>query len=323
MKKRWLVAVLFMCVGFLVSGDTAEQEEIDFLLFLPDSGSLFVDEEQAKVQLDNLAKYLTDRNLVSGQVYVYGYAAHALNDIEPVNLSRDRAHWVISELRKRGVPYHLFSDPVGHGSVDLWGSNIDEEGRSPNRRVRIVLDGKILTAETLKSAEPEIILSIDIDNEEVDEAPVRPESAIAPSESKFPWWVFLLLPLLGLIFLLLKKKKSAGGKTPKPEKAPEKIKEPTPTPTPAPAPAAASEPIKKESAAPVVTSTFTVNLEEEIRFRAYELYLRRNGQSEDHYEDWCRAVFEISARYEADAYQVYRENENWWARKTVRRNVER
>jgi hypothetical protein len=314
MKKRWLAAVLFVCVVFFVSGDTAEQEEIDYLLFLPDSGSLFVDEKQAMVQLDNLAKYLTDRDLVPGQIYVYGYAAFALNDIEPVNLSRDRAHWVISELQKRGVPRHLFSDPVGHGSVDLWGSNTDEEGRSPNRRVRVVLDGKVLTVETLRDAEPEIIIAID-------EAPIRQESAIIDeSKFKFPWWILLLLPLLGLLFLLhkllkiLTNKKNVGGKTPKPEKAPEKIKEPTPVPVPAPAPVAA-----KESVTPIAVSTVTVNLEEEIRFRAYELYLRRNGQSEDHYEDWCRAVFEISAQYEADGYQVYRENENWWARKSTGR----
>ena len=308
MKKRFLVAVLFVCIGFLVSGDTEEQEEIDYLLFLPNSSSLFVDEEDAKVQLDNLAKYLTDRELIPGQINVYGYAAHALNDIEPVSLSRDRALWVISELQKRGVPRNLFSDPVGHGSVDLWGSNDDEEGRSPNRRVRVVLDGTVITPQILKDAEPEIIIARD-------ETPVRQESAIIIEESKFkfPWWI-LLLPLLALLFLLLKKRKKADNKTPKPEKAPEQIKKPAPAPVPAPAPAVA-----KESVTPIAVSTFTVNLEEEIRFRAYELYLRRNGQSENAYDDWCRAVFEISAKYEADGYQVYRENENWWARKSVRR----
>ncbi|MCL1930980.1 MAG: OmpA family protein [Treponema sp.] len=302
MKKRFLASVLLVCIVFFAFGDTKEQEEIDYLLFVSDSGSLFVNEEQAQVQLDNLAKYLTARDLSHGQIYVYGYAAFAENDIEPVSLSRDRAFWVINELKKRGVPQHLFSDPVGHGSVDLWGSNEDEEGRIPNRRVRIILDGNVLTPETLKAAEPEIEI-VSIDNDEDVETPIKQESAIGESKP-FPWWILLLLPLLALIFLLLKKKKSAGGKTAAPQKAEE------PKPAPVPAPAAASKPVK-----PIITSTFTVNLEEEIRFRAYELYLRRNGYSEDHYEDWCRAVLEISAKYEADGFQVYHENENWWARK--------
>jgi hypothetical protein len=305
MKKRCLVSVLFVFVGFLAFGDKEEQGEIDYLLFLPDSSSLFVNEEQAMVQLDNLAKYLTGRELVSGQVYVYGYAAFAVNDIEPVNLSRDRALWVINELQKRGVPRGLFADPVGHGSVDLWGSNTDEEGRSPNRRVRVVLDDEVLTPETLKAAEPEIeIASIDII--EIEEAPITQESAADETKSKpFPWWILLLLPLLGLIYLLLKKKKGAGDRTTAPITASETVK-------PTPAPAAASAAVK-----PAAASTVTVNLEEEIRFRAYELYLQRNGQSENAYDDWCRAVFEISAQYEADGYQVYRENENWWARKST------
>ena len=295
MKKRCLVSILFVFIGFWAFGDPEEQEEIDYLLFLPDSSSLFVNEEQAMVQLDNLAKYLMGRNLIPGQIYVYGYAAFAVNDIEPVNLSRDRALLVINELQKRGVSQNMFSAPVGLGSVDLWGSNTDEEGRSPNRRVRVVLDDKVLTPETLKTAEPVIKIS-SIDNVEDVGAPITQESTTAGSKSKFPWWFLLLLPLLGLIFFLLKKKKSAGGETAEPKK----VEEP------------ASEPVK-----PIVTSTFTVNLEEEIRFRAYELYLRRNGQSENVYEDWCRAVFEISAKYEADGYQVFSENENWWARKVI------
>jgi len=317
MKKRCLASVLFVFVGFWAVGDTEKQEEIDYLLFLPDSSSLFVNEEQAMVQLDNLAKYLMGRNFIPGQIYVYGYAAFAENDIEPVNLSRDRALWVINELQKRGVPHNLFSAPVGHGSVDLWGSNTDEEGRSPNRRVRVVLDDKVLTLETLKAAEPEIpVVTIDI--EEDVEAPISQESTTDESKP-FPWWILLLLPLLGLIFLLFKKKKNTGRKTAKPEKIEKPIAAPVPAPVvanetvkPVPVPVAASEPVK-----PVTTSTFTVNLEEEIRFRSYELYLRRNGHSEDHYEDWCRAVCEISAKYEADGYQVYRENENWWARKVI------
>jgi hypothetical protein len=190
-----------------------------------------------------------------------------------------------------------------------------------------VLDGNVLTPEILKAGEPETPIAI-IDNDKDDKndeviAPPVTQKNTAGESKPFPWWIFLLLPLLGLLFLLRKQKKSPGEKTIKPVK----VKEPkaAPVPAPPPPPAAASEPVKptaapaapiaSESVEPIVTSSFTVNLEEEIRFRAYELFLRRNGQSENHYEDWCRAVIEISAKYEADGYQVYHENENWWARK--------
>ena len=305
MKKWCLVAVFFVFVGFLAFGDTEEQEEIDFLLFLPNSGSLFVNEERAMVQLDNLAKYFMGRELIPAQIYVYGYAAFAENDIEPVNLSMDRALWVINELEKRGVPPNLFAAPIGHGSVDLWGDNTEEEDRSPNRRVRVMLEGKIVTPETMRAADAEIkIASKD------DEVSIRQESTTGESGSKFPWWIFLLLAILailaGLIFFLLKKRKNADGKTTEPEKVDEPII----------VLVTASESVK-----PIATSTVIVNLEEEILFRAYELYLWRNGQNENAYEDWCRAVIEIGARYEANGYQVYRENGNWWARKTVSRDV--
>jgi len=316
MKKWRLASVLFVFIGFLAFGEEEKQEEIDYLLFLPDSSSLFVNEEQAMVQLDNLAKYLIEKELIPGQIYVYGYAAFAANDIEPVNLSRVRALWVVDELLKRGVPQHLFSDPVGHGSVDLWGSNEDEDGRSPNRRVRVVLDGAVITPQILKDAEPEIkIAPADI---AIDETPpikqeVITESAADETKFQFPWWI-LLLPLLGLLYLLLKKKKNTGVKTTKPVK----VKEPKAAPVAARKPV---EPIAvpaNESVKPTVTSTFTANLEEEIRFRAYELYLQRNGHSENHYEDWCRAVIEISAKYEAEGFQVYHKNGNWWAQKITR-----
>ena len=294
--KKWCLVFVFFFIGFLVFGDAEKQEEIDFLLFLPNSSSLFVDEDQAMVQLDNLAKFLTGRNLIPGQIYVYGYAAFAENDIESVNLSKERALLVINELQKRGVPPDLFSDPVGYGSVNLWGSNANEEDRSPNRRVRVVLDDIVLTMETLRAAEPEIEVPITYES--------TYENAADESKSKFPWWILLLLAILGIIFFLLKNRKHTDNKTAKPEK----IEKPTA------APAAAGKKVK-----PILTSTVTMNLEEEIRFRSYELYLWRNGQSENDYEDWCRAVLEIRAKYEADGYQVYTKDGNWWARKTIQR----
>jgi hypothetical protein len=93
---------------------------------------------------------------------------------------------------------------------------------------------------------------------------------------------------------------------------PESVPAVTKTAEPAAAPAVTS----KSSELPA-TSTVTVNLEEQIRFRAFELYLQRNGQSENADEDWYRAVVEISAKYEAAGYQVYIASGYWWARKQL------
>lgn len=293
MKKIYLLPVLFFFIGFFVFGAPDEQEELDYLLFLPDNSAEFVNEEQAMIQLDNMAKYLTGRNLVPGQIYVYGYAATSaneeLNDIEPGDLSRDRAFHVINELQKRGIQRELFSNPVGYGSVYLWGGNTSEEDRSPNRRVRVLLDGNVLTPAAVKAAEPEIkISSADIDVIVTEQA--KPNDK--PS-SKFPWIILLILILLAIlaaiIYLLSKRRKKP---------AVEAVQE---TPPPA---------------EPVITSVVVVNLDEEILSRSYELFLERNGQSEDHIVDWYRSVSEISAMYEDKGYQVYSEDGSWWARKS-------
>ncbi|MCL2381523.1 MAG: hypothetical protein FWC64_08000 [Treponema sp.] len=140
MKKLFCAALFFTLLGFQVFGDADGREEIDFLLFSPNSGSAFVNETQAMYQLDNLARYLMDRNLMPGQIHIYGYAAAVKDAVDPVDLSRDRALFTMSELRNRGVPGNLFSPPVALGEVDFWGSNLSEEGRVLNRRVRILVD---------------------------------------------------------------------------------------------------------------------------------------------------------------------------------------
>ena len=260
----------FVFLGFFAFGGADEQEEIDFLLFSPNSSNQFVNEDQAKIQLDNIAKYLMGRNLISGQIFVYGYASAAINDIEPIALSRDRALFVISELQKRGILKDFFSAPIGYGEVDFWGGNTNEEDRVLNRRVRILLDGDFLTPGILKAADSD----------------VKPSSAAAyekskeESSSKFPWWILLPLLLLALILFLLKRKKRP-----------------------------ANDPI-----AAVPISYHVVNLEEEIRLRAYELYRQRNGGNEDAEGDWYIALPEICAKYETAGYQVYTKDGSWWAR---------
>ena len=254
MKKLCTSMLIFAFLGLPAFGDTGEQE-IDFLLFLPNSSNRFVNEEQEMVHLDNLARYLLSRNIAPGQIHVHGYTAAAKNDVEPVELSRDRAFFVINELERRGVPSILFSEPVAHGEVDLWGSNITEGERNPNRRVRIMLDGSYLAAAGFTAAE---------------------ETAV--QRALFPWRL-LLLPLLALLAALL---------------------------------FFALKP-KKGTTTAAAASEISVSLEEEIRRRAYELYLAREGQNGDADTDWYKAVPEICARYEASVYEVYTEDGYWWA----------
>jgi len=289
---------------FFAFGTTDKQEEIDFLLFLPNSGNSFVNADQAEIQLDNVAKYLLGKNLVPGQIAVYGYAAFAASDIEPMSLSAERALFVINALQKRGVSGELFADPVGYGSVDLWGNNTDEGSRSPNRRVRILVDDIMLTPEVVNVVEPEPQPEPEPEPEpEIITSPVIIAEAEEQSKSPFPWIILLpllLIPLL-LFWLLKNKRGTKTAAAPIPQEAP------APAPTPAPPPV-------------VAMSESIVNLEEEIRFRAYEISLARGGQpGEMMEEDWYTALPEVCARYESKGYQTYPEAGSWWARRTVKR----
>jgi len=316
--------------AIFVYGDSGEQEEIDFLLFSPNSSNQFVNQDQAMIQLDNLAKFLMGRNPVSGQIAVYGYAAVASNNIEPVNLSRDRALFVMSELQKRGIPKELFSDPVGYGEVDLWGGNTNEQNRSPNRRVRILLDGSVLTPSTLKAAEPEITIPI-VDSTQKAAAQ---EKKTDESGSKFPW--IILLPLLiiallaAMIYFLTKNRRRSTGTVVPSTVAPGAVAPDTPvidTVVPdAAAPSAMIPEIVPLAVAPLAfipavipaaLSYSTVNLDEEIRLRAYGLFEERNGQNGDRDGDWYKAVIEVCARYQDSGHETYPENGSWWARKPV------
>jgi len=282
MKKTCFFLIILALFTVLVFGDEGKQEEVDFLLFRANSGDQFTDGDQASVQLDKLANFLKAKNLIPGQIHVFGYAAAVVNDIESTDLSRDRAVFVINELQKRGVGNNLFADPVGYGETAFWGANDNEEDRSPNRRVRIMLDEVIITPEILREAEPEIIITV---NEIQEKEPVRQGSGLL-------WKILLPLILLALlaliILLLLKKRKRVLAAV---------MQESPVLPVPVP-----------------VTYT-TVNLDDAIRFHAFELSLWRNCMNGDMDGDWFKSVCEISARYEADGYQVYTENGSWWAKK--------
>jgi len=352
MKKWCLLSVFLVLIAFGAFCDNEEQEEIDFLLFFPNSSSRFVNEERARVQLDNLAKYLTGRTINPGQINVYGYTAFAANDIDPLNLSRDRALFVINQLQRRGVPRDLFSEPVGYGTVDLWGANTDEAGKSLNRRVRVLLDGTALIPEPSTGqvidppppATPEPV-------EPAIEIPVAKKEPTGKSKGKSPWWI--LLPLLLLLLLILSRRKSkSSDKETKPKKIEQPKEAPVATPAapvetrerveppaipvatherveppvvpvvqpvvpaaPPAAPATASQNVAP-TVVPVVTRETVVYLEEEIRFRAYEYSLQRNGQDGNMDEDWYKGLIDVCAKYEADGYRTYKEDGCWWARKS-------
>jgi len=255
MKKLCFVMLSLIFFWPPAFGDAGEQE-ICFLLFSPNSSNRFMDEEQEMIHLDKLAAYLLSRNLTPGQIHVHGYAAAAKNDIDPRDLSMERAFFVISELQRRGVPEYLFSHPEAHGEVDIWGSNIGEHDKSPNRRVRIMLgDYQVTTAAFI---------------------PVV-ATANAPSTG-FPRK--LILPLLAILAAIIIFAIKTRGRA---------------------------------SYTALAAEEQLVNLEEEIRRRAYELYLARNGQGGDAEGDWYKAIPEIRSQYEANVYEVYTENGYWWA----------
>jgi len=296
MKKQYFIFILFVLCGVSIFGNNNKQKEVDFLLFMPNSGSRFVNEEQASVQLDNLARYLSDKNLAPGQIIVYGYAAFAQNDIGSVDLSKERAFFVINELQKRGVSKDLFSDPVGHGSVYLWGNNANEDDRKFNRRVRILLDGESPVAVTPEVIKPK---AETVTPDRVYYEPAAPKDTAKKSGFKFPWWIFLALAALLLLFLMLFMfKRRSGKQARKNGTANARLRTPKTDAEPAPA---------------AVTATDKVNLDEEIRLRAYELSQRRDERGDYREQDWHNAVREISAWYKACGHSVFSEGGCWWA----------
>jgi hypothetical protein len=300
MKKMYFTFVFFAFCGIFVFGNN-DMQEVDHLLFMPNSGSRFVNEKQALIQLDNLARYLSNKNLIPGQIIVCGYAAYAPNKIEPVDLSRERALFVMNELQKRGISKDLFSEPAGYGAVYLWGNNTSENTREPNRRVRILLDSEspIPVTPEIITAETEFIHNVIEEPAALEivaeAAPLaEPMAALKRDSSKFSWWI---LPVLGLflLFLLLLKEKS--------RKLAHKDEAVNAQP---------QIPITDTEPAPAVT-TWMVNLDEEIRCRAYELSQQRNGSGDYQDEDWYKAVHEISAWYTACGHSVFTDGGYWWA----------
>ena len=294
MKKLYFVFIFFIFCVFSVFGNNDNREEVGYFLFMPNSGNRFSNEEQAFIQLNNLAQYLSEKNLKPGQIIVYGYAASAPNNFKSDDLSIERALTVIEELQKRGISKDLFAAPVGHGAVYLWGGNANENDRKLNRRVRILLDD-----ESPMPVTNEIITVEKKTENSGKEKLFVPEYISKEPYFKFPWWIFLLLALLLLLFLLLLKKTSQKqvnkGRTQNKQTQ-----------------ASAKESVHEFAPEEAVT-TWMVNLDDEIRLRAYELSLERGGSGDYQKQDWYNAVQEISAWYTACGHSVYIDGGCWWA----------
>jgi len=185
--------IFLVFLGLTLYAETEGQEEVGIFLFLSNNSSSFVNESVASIRLDNMANYFLVRNPDYGQIQVIGYTASAKTDVDPDILALERAVFVINELQKRGVPLEWFSNPIGHGEVDLWGNNTNEETMFPNRRVRVLLNGSLLT--------PYIFLS------QVETAKTTPAETTAAevisSESNFKLLWLILFILLGLLLLAL------------------------------------------------------------------------------------------------------------------------
>jgi hypothetical protein len=262
--KKLLLAGLLILSGYWVF---SEDEEIDNLLFLPNSSNQFVNEAEAAKQLNDTARYLINRNPGPGQVLVYGYTADVANDIDSVSLSRDRALFVINELYKRGLPREVFAVPVGHGSVNTWGDNSDEKDISLNRRVRIIYNDAILTPKITRNVESWI-------------APASPKTSAEP-RLKFPWWLLslaLLAATAAILYITLSKDESAPVVT---------------------------VPPKASGAVPVAAKDKIKILEkEEISDYANKLFMQRGCQPGYEAIDWDQSVRELTAFYEKRGYQV-------------------
>jgi len=110
-------------------------EELGYFLFMPNQSDKFYNETEANNQLINIANLLLEKNLSENQILVYGHTAVAQNNIDPYQLSLDRALFIINNLVKLGVPFEWFSQPKAKGT-GFWG---DDSSEHLNRRVRIII----------------------------------------------------------------------------------------------------------------------------------------------------------------------------------------
>jgi hypothetical protein len=124
-------------IGFTQS--TSETKEIGYIIFTPDS-VVFENEFEAKELLDQYTKSINEISSKERQIHINGYTAIFNNEIDPHELSTDRANIILNELLLRGISSERFDIIKGNGETNNWGNNNISENRKPNRRVTISID---------------------------------------------------------------------------------------------------------------------------------------------------------------------------------------
>ena len=106
---------------------------IKALQFVADKAELLPGEEKRLNEIAGLLKQIT-----TNQFLVEGHTARVGDESNELELSLDRAHSIVNELVKRGVPSENFICK-GSGGTKPIADNSTEEGRARNRRVEITI----------------------------------------------------------------------------------------------------------------------------------------------------------------------------------------
>lgn len=142
MKKiKVLLSILlfFATCSVVFSQSTSETKEIGYIIFAPDT-AIFENEVEAKILLDQYAKKINDIPSYDRQIHINGWTAIFDNDIDPIQLSTDRANVVLNELKLRGISEERLDIAKGNGGTSIFGNNNTPEERKLNRRVIISID---------------------------------------------------------------------------------------------------------------------------------------------------------------------------------------
>jgi hypothetical protein len=116
--------------------------------------------------------------------------------------------------------------------------------------------------------------------------------------SKFPWFIlipYLFIPLIPIFFFSKRRHEIEKDVIIEEETEP------------------SAEDVKEEILASISeeTGVIVIDLDDEIRQRAQELFEARGGRDGNSYEDWYKAYPEIRAKYEAQGYSTQLDVETW------------
>ncbi len=107
--------------------------ELTDIHFVADKAEILPDEKERLDLIAELLKSVPDRT-----IHVIGHTARVGDISNEQELSEERAHTIVKELIKRGIPAKRFIYE-GRGGTEPVGDNSTEEGRRKNRRVEIII----------------------------------------------------------------------------------------------------------------------------------------------------------------------------------------